>query len=270
MNFGFWNISNNNYIDDVLYDFAWDNQLDVLMLGESTYSPQSLLGILNKNKSAFYFAPSIVCDKIQFYTKFNPKNFKLITETNRISARKLFSPKFGLVTLIVAHYNSKVNWSNEDQSAHIPTFKEIIDLAEKKTKHKRTIVCGDLNMNPFDTGMVQTTGLHSVMNKKIAERISRTVDGRVYDFFYNPMWSFLGDSGKSRAAGTLYYSPAKPISYHWNLFDQVLIRPELINSFDESKLDIVSLIGTTDLLINDNLINKKYSDHLPIKFSINI
>ena len=269
MNIGFWNI-NDKKLDTLIKDFVSLNSIDILILGESPYTPDELLIILNENQSDFYYAPGIICEKIQFYTKFDPKLFPLVEESKRISARTIFSPKFGNVILISTHYNSKVNWSNEDQSAHSPTFKFLIDSVENRLGHKRTIVCGDFNMNPFDCGMVQSTGLHAVMEKRIAEKRSRTIDGLEYDFFYNPMWAFLGDGGKGNVSGTIYYSPSKPISYHWNLFDQVIIRPDLISAFADDELDIVTQIGTTSLLSKNHIIDTKYSDHLPLKFKINI
>lgn len=269
MNIGFWNI-NGKKLDTLIKNFVDLNNIDILILGESPYSPSELLLLLNSNKADFYYSPGIICNKIQFYTKFDPKLFILVEESRRISARSLFSPKFGNITLISAHYNSKVNWSNEDQSAHSPTFKALIDSVEDKLGHQRTIVCGDFNMNPFDFGMVQSTGLHAVMDKRIVEKKSRIIDGREYGFFYNPMWGFLGDNGKGEVSGTMYYSPSKPINYHWNLFDQVLIRPDLLSAFVDEELDIVTKIGTTSLLSKEHIVDTNYSDHLPLKFKLNI
>lgn len=182
----------------------------------------------------------------------------------------MYSAKYGDIILIAAHYHSKVNWSNEDQAAQSPVFKELVDSVELKQGHRRTIICGDLNMNPFEFGMVQSTGLHAVMDKKIAQKINRTIDEKEYHFFYNPMWAFLGDEGKGKVSGSMYYSPAKPINYHWNLFDQVIIRPELIPDFNEDELEIITQIGDTELLSENEIVRSKYSDHLPIKFNINI
>jgi hypothetical protein len=108
------------------------------------------------------------------------------------------------------------------------------------------------------------------MEKEIAQRRTRTVSNKEYHFFYNPMWGFLGDLGRGTVSGTIYYSPAKPIVYHWNLYDQVLIRPDLINYFNDEGLDIVTQIGPTNLLTQGKRIDKKISDHLPIKFELNI
>lgn len=269
MNIGFWNI-NGKKLGTPIRDFAIINQLDILILGESPYEPSELLLILNQYSSDYFYAPEIICKKIQFFIKFKPELFSLIEEKNRISVRRLFSAKHGVVTLIAVHYNSKVNWSNEDQAAQSLIYKNLIDSVEAREGHKRTIICGDFNMNPFDVGMVQSTGLHAVMEKKIAIKQSRIIDGDSYDFFYNPMWSFLGDLGKGEVSGSLYYSPAKPINYHWNLFDQVLIRPALINDFVDDELDIITKIGKIELLTKNHTIDTNYSDHLPIKFKINI
>ena len=44
-------------------------------------------------------------------------------------------------------------------------------------------------MNPFDPGVTSGEGFHGVMDKRIAEKGSRKIVGKVRDFFYNPMWS---------------------------------------------------------------------------------
>ncbi len=270
MKFGFWNI-NKKRLDSLIRDFATLNQLDVFILLESPYEPSELLKILNFSSNDYFYVPALFCRKIQFFTKFDPTRlFRLVEEKNRISVHELYSAKHNTITLIVIHYYSKVNWTNEDQAAQSSVCKKLIDDVENRLGHKRTIVCGDFNMNPFDVGMVQSTGFHSVMDKNIAQKQSRLIDGETYQYFYNPMWSFLGDLGKGKVSGSMYHSPAKPINYHWSLFDQVLIRPDLINDFVDEELDIVTHIGRIYLLTKDNIVDKKYSDHLPIKFKLNI
>jgi exonuclease III len=168
------------------------------------------------------------------------------------------------------HYQSKRNWNTADQSAHASVLKSEIEKIEDEQGHKRTIVCGDFNMNPFEDGLVQHSGFHAVMEKEIVRRRTRKVLGKEYHFFYNPMWGFLGDLGRGQVSGTMYYSPANSIVYHWNLYDQVLIRPDLINYFNDAGLDIVTQIGSTNLLTQRRRIDPKISDHLPIKFELNI
>jgi hypothetical protein len=261
---------NDKKLDSLIFDLARGCEIDVLIFGESPYTPNELLFLLNSEKADYYYSPNIFCQKIQFYSKFETDITDILEETSRIVARKISSSKYENIIFIAAHYNSKVNWTNEDQAANAPVFKELIDSVEVKSGHQRTVICGDFNMNPFDHGMVQCTGLHAVMDKKVASKRSRSIEGRNYDFFYNPMWGFLGDNGKGDVCGTMYYSPSKPINYHWHLYDQVLLRPDLVNDFVDDKLDIITQIGTTNLLTKSDIVDKKYSDHLPIVFRLEI
>lgn len=59
-------------------------------------------------------------------------------------------------------------------------------------------------MNPFDEGVVKAAGLHAMMTKATANERFRTVQGREYPFFYNPMWGFFGDRTDG-PAGTFHY-----------------------------------------------------------------
>lgn len=68
MNFGFWNI-NDKKLDSLIKQFADEFELDILILGESPYSPDELLLLLNSVSSDYYYAPGILCEKIQILTK---------------------------------------------------------------------------------------------------------------------------------------------------------------------------------------------------------
>jgi len=97
-------------------------------------------------------------------------------------------------------------------------------------------------MNPFEDGIVGTIGLHAVMSQSIAMGNSRTVQGVDYPFFYNPMWGHFGDRNAG-PDGTYYRSSAEHVNYFWNIFDQVLIRPELIDVFAKDELQILDHDG---------------------------
>lgn len=280
MNFLFWNLKREGKkLKNEVAELCKIHNIDVLMLAEWSCEerpcePVEILRELNKqNRDKYYFAQGFaqgtICEKILIFSKFEEKLIAPIEENKRITARKLISSKYDII-LVVIHFQSKVNWSLEDQTAHVPNIKRILDSVESKLGHKRTVICGDFNMNPFDFGVVQSTGLNAVMEKQIAKKQKRRVDGEDYTFFYNPMWGFLGDLGRGVVSGTHYFAPSKPISYHWHLFDQVLIRPDLLSDFDDAALDIITTIGKKNLLTKSNQINSRYSDHLPIKFSLKI
>ena len=88
------------------------------------------------------------------------------------------------------HGPSKASgWEEDSLAMQATEFADDIAHVEENAGHQRTILVGDFNMNPFETGMVAARGLHGVMSRHIAQRGSRTVQGRSYPFFYNPMWS---------------------------------------------------------------------------------
>ena len=106
------------------------------------------------------------------------------------------------------------------------------------------------------------------MTARLAARGERTVQQRSYPFFYNPMWGCFGDY-TSRAPGTYYYERAEHINYYWNIFDQVLIRPSLLDNFRREELRILSSVGEVSLVTeNEEPDGSWSSDHLPITFCL--
>jgi hypothetical protein len=143
-----------------------------------------------------------------------------------------------------------------------------IDVEEQKVGHRRTILVGDFNMNPFETGFVSANGLNSVMSRQVASRETRTVQGREYQFFYNPMWGHFGDA-RSETAGSYFYDAAEHVNYFWNVFDQVLLRPALAERFDPAELSIVKEVGSFPLVqTNGRPDHTNGSDHLPLVFEV--
>jgi hypothetical protein len=143
---------------------------------------------------------------------------------------------------------------------------------EEQNGHKRTIIVGDFNMNPFENGIMNANGLHSIMDRDIAKTGSREVLGAEYEFFYNPMWFFFGDLGRGGVNGTHYYNTSTYLNHFWNMYDQVLVRPDLINNFDDNNLFIIENINGVSLtkVVRSTLrIDDEISDHLPLKFKLN-
>ncbi len=68
------------------------------------------------------------------------------------------------------------------------------------------------------------------MDRKVARDVVRTVQEQGYGFFYNPMWGLFGD-GTRGPSGTFYHRRAEHKVYFWNMFDQVLVRPQLLDRF---------------------------------------
>ena len=109
-------------------------------------------------------------------------------------------------------------------------------------------------------------GFHGIPVAEETAALSRTILRKKYKMFYNPMWNLLGDF--DYPPGTYYCNSNEAINPFWNMFDQVIIRPQLREKFVESSLEIVTETNMYSLVDSKNRPNKKYSDHLPIIFEI--
>lgn len=270
INFLFWNTGTKQNCLEEISNLAEKNHVDILILAENRAPAAELLLSLNRNSTEFYPEhPRSQCEKIRVFTKFHYNFIEPIFETPRYSIRKLTSPLFSDVNLICVHLPDSMNNTLESRSEVASLLKTKIDEIEQQQKHKNTIVVGDFNMNPFDPGLVKANGLHAVMSTEIARNISRTVTNIDYEYFYNPTWSLFGDIG-NKIPGSYYYKRAELVCYHWNIFDQVLIRPSLIKAFDKTSIKFLHHDGYKKIITRDGNPNKqKYSDHLPLFFTFN-
>lgn len=68
--------------------------------------------------------------------------------------------------------------------------------------------------------------------------------------------------------GSFYYKGS--IGEKWNTFDQVIYTPKAKDHIIERSIELITNIGG-DSLINEDVLpnNTLYSDHLPIKFTLN-
>lgn len=90
--------------------------------------------------------------------------------------------------------------------------------------------------------LVAMIHFQAVMSRQVAQLRTRKLQEREYPFFYNPMWSLLGDATPG-PPGTYYYSPSGHASYYWHTFDQVLLRPDLLDVFENRDLHILDTDG---------------------------
>jgi endonuclease/exonuclease/phosphatase family metal-dependent hydrolase len=171
--------------------------------------------------------------------------------------------------LVAAHLSSRLYKNLESQNTMCIEFANDVRGVEERCGIDRTVVIGDMNTNPFDSGMVAAFGLHGMMSQEQTKKRIRKVGGREYPLFYNPMWSFMGDLSKG-PPGTYHYERSEQVNYGWNMFDQVLVRPSMIPRFDFECLEIVTSVGEESLLTKRGIPDKSRSDHLPIVFGIKL
>ncbi len=273
MRFISWNLGRSASVS-ILSELVQVYDPDLLLLYELSPSPEKVLWELNRGRrGSLYYAVVKFTEanqKVWMFSRIERDRLASQKETRRDWTVRYKSPELGTINIMGVHLQSQLHWSIEDQAAHSVKLARHIREVEESTGSQLTLVCGDFNMQPFDNAMVQSTGLHAVMERNIAKKLSRVIDGERYYYFYNPMWSFLGDLGRGEVSGTFYYNSARPINHHWYLFDQLLLRPGLLDCFVDKSLAIITKIGDINLLTKQSLINRKISDHLPILFELNI
>jgi len=263
--FLFWNI-NSKVIPHLVKEIARGNDVDVLVLAECDIPIGALLTELNAETSDFQFAHG-QCEKIKVFTRFHAGFLAPMLESQRYSIRRLRLPLRDEILVAMVHLPSRMHFTGESLRTECSLLAQAVLEQEATSGHRRTIVVGDFNTDPFEHGFVATDGLHSVMSKAVAQRGTRRVSGRDFELFYNPMWSYFGDVG-DRPCGTYYYDKAEHVNYFWHIFDQVLLRPGLLSGFSDG-VKILTMAGKTPLLDGKGRRDgKNASDHLPILFSL--
>lgn len=266
LRFLFWNLNKNSPFEEIK-NIVENYSIDILILSEVKFNLTNLIQELNHKNNDFYLPnPIFQCEKIKFITRFKDDYLIPVSEERRYSIGHLKIPLFEEILICGVHIPDKLHNSEVDRDVFSGIFVNEIKRIESVLNINKTIVVGDFNMSPFETSMIKSTTFHAVSSAKVAERISRTVGEREYSFFYNPMWSLQGDI-KNDVAGSYYYNTSNHENYHWNLFDQVLIRPSLLPNFDRTSLQILDNDGEKSLLTKNGLPDTKFSDHLPLFFS---
>jgi hypothetical protein len=274
----------NNRLLGILRNLTQLHDVDLLIIAESPLSAADVLTSVNHHLDARQFFrepdPRSLCERIKVYARFPTRYISRCDESPYFTGRRITLPVRERFLLYVVHFPSKLYQGDESQSQEMPVFSGAIRQREKDEKHSRTIVVGDFNMNPFETGMVSAQGLNAVMTREVAQAGSRRIVGVDHPFFYNPMWGHFGDSthelhppgsAEHKPAGTCFYSSSESVWYFWNMLDQVLLRPSLMDRFRNSDLKILTSDGVSSFL-NDNgrPDRMRISDHLPLLFRISL
>ena len=267
LTFLFWNIHRQPLTDSIVR-LCHLHRVDVLMLAENRLVAGDLLLALNNKQNALYHYLPDNCRKISVFARYSHNVVQTVDATDRATVRAVNIPSQPEFLFVAVHLVDKQNYSTASQYAEARKLAERIRNVEEQRGHTRTLLVGDLNMNPFETGLVAADGFHAVMTRQIAEKQSRVVQSQSYPFFYNPMWNHFGDFHTS-PPGTYYYARAEHNVYFWNMFDQVLLRKSLLPMFNNRKLQILQSDGHISFVTGEGTPDKSVaSDHLPLLFQL--
>jgi exonuclease III len=269
LNFLFWNL-NGQFVDKILSDLLRERQIDILILAEVPVNDGELLTKVNHDQQGVFEPAFNLETKIRTFVRFPRKMVAPICDAQGISIRHIEPPGRKTILVVGVHLPSKLYRSEAEQAIGTTRLRLMILDAEEKVGHSRTLVIGDLNMNPFELGVVSAGCFHAVMDRRIAQRESRVVDGEERKFFYNPMWGLMGDCSAG-PPGTYYYGAGGEYTLFWNTFDQVLLRPALLECFSSKNLEIITEVEGVSLLTASGRPNAAVaSDHLPIHLGLTI
>lgn len=270
LTFLFWNI-NKRPLVDLITTLISEYKVDVLILAETEVPDIDILkSAKSKGCGTFTIAPPGLPGAVKIYSRLSHRFLKPVKDYRGVAIRRIMPPVGSDVTLVAVHLPSKIHETKEDQIFNCMRLARRIENVEDDAGHTRTLIIGDLNMNPFECGMVGADGIHGVMDRKIAAKGMRVVKGENRQFFYNPMWSYFGDVPPG-PPGTYFYNKGGQVNMYWNMFDQILIRPELLDAFSHQNLRILTEVGPNSLLTKSGRPNKNYgSDHLPVLLSLKL
>lgn len=263
MNILLWNININESMDDLIATAVKENDVDMLVIIEPHEYPTNLLLELNSAENNFYYNVDS-CSHIQIFSKFNDPQLSLIKEFDRTVGWKYTSAFGDSVNIIVTHFHDKFHNDEEDQDVRLDELIDEIDKIETVSDTEKTLLIGDLNIDPYSRLCYGPKGLNSIMCRTTVKRLGERKGRKL---FYNASWNLLGD--RNHTPGTYYRTSAG--TKYWSVLDQVMMRAELIDQFEPSSIHVVNQVLAESLVTANDIPRKEnYSDHLPIYFEIKI
>jgi hypothetical protein len=267
LTFLFWN-TNRKPLADRVARIVRAHAVDVVILAECEFGPTDLEQAATTLGTEQFQCVSHPDKQLRVWSRIAEATWQLGVDDLRWLIFRIKRPRTKEILLVVAHLPSKLHAGPADQQITVRRLVGHIEDEEKRRRHTRTIVVGDLNMNPFEEGMAGAGHLHAVMTRKKAGEESRVISGQNHGMFYNPMWGLFGDR-TAGPAGTYYASSTGAVSYFWEMFDQILLRPAVMNLLTE--LAILDSDGIESLLTKDGLPDQQRgSDHLPVLFRLDV
>ena len=270
----FWNTGQRSVVG-LLRVLSSLRDVDVFVLAEVADPIQDVVSRLNEDAAQVYFSaqeriPKRVARSLHVLTRLREDRVTALRDSAGIAVKRVFpiiGPDF---TIVAVHLRSKLFQPQEDQALGVVSINTAIEQIENQVGHRRTLVIGDFNMDPFERGLVSFDCFHAVMSRGMAQRRSRKIDGQERAFFYNPMWNHFGDHPPN-PPGSYYRASSDRTAYFWHSFDQVLLRPDLLDYFQDDSLEILTRIGEHSLVKENGIPDPNAgSDHLPLLLELSI
>ena len=268
----FWNLKGKRHLTGSLCNLCQDLSVNVVAIAEPPSDRRELLDDLGRKLGDVSVPePRVGVSRVEVAYR---AETVAMTEKHRAkywSLYELIPFDSSAMILAVAHLPSKISHGFQRAEDRLVLFQQLrsdIRDVERRLNNKCSIVIGDLNQNPFDDVLVNATGMNAVMSKEIALRMHCTIRNKTYDYFYNPMWSSIGDESVG-PPGTHYYREPGHVRYYWHSLDQVLLSPAVVAAYTNTEASVISDISGKSLLNSDGRPDtRRFSDHLPIVLKV--
>ncbi len=258
----FWNL-NDKRRESLCANLARRHRVSFAIFAECPRPPE-LLKALNSSEEQVRYYWHRTGNRLTVFSRYSIRDFLHVDSTTRYSIHALFANTAHELILVSVHATSGLRVPVSEQDEELRALAKRISEIEMERGHTRTLIIGDLNADPFDRRVTSATGLHAQMSRTIAGQRMRRVKGVEYLHFYNPMWRFLGQQ-HPLPQGTYYRRKAEHDTRFWHVFDQVLLRPDLLPYFQDEDVSILLDDGVAAFQKTDGTPNPKIaSDHFPI------
>jgi hypothetical protein len=166
--FLFWNVMNKD-LRALITRAVVERDVDILLLAEAGVSDEDMAAALKTATGHDYVSLSQDADKVRLFTRLAAAQW-IRRQTDALSARMaIWSVSVGRspgILLAAAHFVSKNNSSPGEQAMLAVELAKEVNRVEETVGHERTLIVGDLNMNPFEEGVTGAPALHAVMTSR--------------------------------------------------------------------------------------------------------
>ena len=183
----FWNTNKNENINEYISDIIVEQEIDILALAEYESDIEELKKMLALYNIVIEQAITIGCDRITILKR--KANIQPAFQ-NKYCSMQIIDNMYLLACL---HLPSKLYADVLKRGIAIARIVEEIQIQEEKLGIEKTIIVGDINENPYETGCLGASGFHGIPVYKDTMKKYRVIMDESFKMFYNPMWNLLGD-----------------------------------------------------------------------------
>ncbi len=250
-----------------------DRGLDVLVFAEYELADAEVKAALDAAGVGTFHRPPSQSQRVALWTRWLTGTVNDQYggwATSRLTIRQLIPVGGQPLHLVAVHLRDRLTLTTTEGRGHAAM--EVggsIRRFESYQGNGRLVLVGDLNLDPFEFGTVGPACFHALMTADLARTVQGLAVRNDYPTFYNPMWVLFGDRTPG-PPGTYYWPNAEEATNHfWHMYDQVLVRPALIDSF--GGVEILTGDGSESFVTAHGRPRSDYfSDHLPLYFELDL